>query len=154
MGSDPIHGSAHDGEDLLVTYPELPHVSDEFFGFAGRDLPGGRRSAGDEGPVSSPGLETTGKLQLAIRAGHRVDGQAEIGGELTDRREPDGGEKSATVDGGGNLFPDLLKRGHRRVGIQDNKVDQINQIRRIHVEDCTSICINHSLTESTRQGGI
>ena len=92
----------------------------------------GERRAGDEGPVSSPRLETTGKLQLAIRAGHRVDGQAEIGGELTDRREPDGGEKSTTVDGGGNLCPDLLKRGHRRVGIQGNKINQINQIRLVH----------------------
>ncbi len=129
MDSDSIRGSAHDGEGLLVSDPELPHVADESFCLAGRELPGGGWRAGDEGPLSSPGLESSGKFQLAIRARHRVDGQAEIGGELTDRREPDGGEKSATVDGGGNLFPDLLKRGHRRLGIQDN---QINQIRPIH----------------------
>lgn len=129
-GPQPIHFSAQDGQGLLVSDAERPHASRELPGFAGRELPGRRRRTGDERAVSPTGLEEAGSFQFAVRASHRVDRQAEIGGELADRGQTDVRLKTAAVDRAGNLFPDLLKRGQRRLGIQDDKIDQVH---RLHV---------------------
>ena len=44
------------------------------------------RPGRDEGAVPPPGLQQPGRLQLPVRPGHRVRRQAQVGGELPDRR--------------------------------------------------------------------
>ena len=76
-----------------------------FFGHVGLVVSG---SDGGAGPA--PGLHEPGGLELLVRAGHGVYGEAEVGGQRSHRGEAVFWKQAARPDEPGELSPDLLER--------------------------------------------
>lgn len=75
------------------------------------------RRLGDMAAVPAVGGQHPGGLQLPIRPADGASSEPQIGGELTDRREPGARGQDADRRHRGDLRSDLLKGRHRRFNV-------------------------------------
>ena len=108
--------------NISASPTELAHPAGECPGLHDSLVPGHGRLCGHEGAVVAAGGDQSLALELAVGAGHRIDGHAELGGQAPDRGEAHGRLQDTACDGGGDLGADLFVGGDRRSGIQDDRV--------------------------------
>ena len=70
--------------------------------------------SGDERSIPSPRFNESGLFEFAVRTGHGVDCQPQIGGELANGRQPGADRQLTGGDVSGELRAYLLERRRRR----------------------------------------
>ena len=83
---------------------------------------------GNECAEAASGFDDAGRLQLTVCAGHGVDGQAQLPGQFTHRRQPGPGRKGPGPDGLDDLTAKLIEQRSIRLSVNLQPLPHLHQL--------------------------